>query len=374
MLFLDLLEFSAHKSDLWEEGYSLIDFNRAGVPLMELVTEPDIRSGGEAKKFCQELQLIFRYLGVSDADMEKGQMRCEVNISLREKGTEKFGTKVEIKNLNSFKVVEKSIDYEIKRQAQALDKGEKIIQETRGWDDAKALTFSQRIKEEAHDYRYFPEPDLPPLNGLLKWAEEIKKELPELPAQRRARFGKEYGLPEADVEALICDPELSEYFEEVSSELNEWAKTAEPKIDVKKSVKLAVNYLTTEIPRIAGLSQNENYNLREKITPENFAEFIKTIAQNVVSSSGAQTVLAEMFKTGADPSHIIKEKDLAQVSNEEELAEKINQVLEENASAVEQYKKGKQNSLMFLVGKVMAATKGKANPQVVTEMLKNRFK
>jgi aspartyl-tRNA(Asn)/glutamyl-tRNA(Gln) amidotransferase subunit B len=296
-----------------------------------------------------------------------------VNISIREKGAEKFGTKVEIKNLNSFRVVERSIDHEIKRQTEVLEKGEKVIQETRGWDDARGITFSQRIKEEAHDYRYFPEPDLPPLNGLLKWADEIKKQLPELPVERRRRFVGEYGLPAGDVEVLICNPEFSEYFEQVSSELGEWAKNSEPKIDPKKAVKLAVNYLTTETPRIANSLQVADYKLAEKITPENFAEFIKCVAQNVVSSSAAQTVLAEMFQTGADPSHIIKEKDLAQVSNEEELAEKINQVLEENSSAVEQYKKGKQNSLMFLVGKVMAASRGKANPQVVTEMLKERL-
>ncbi len=368
--------------------FSLVDLNRAGVPLMELVTEPDIRSGLEAKQFCQELQLILRYLEVSDADMEKGQMRCEVNISLREiprndaelktaesRGKEnKLGTKVEIKNLNSFRAVERSIDYEIKRQAEILEKGEKIIQETRGWDDAKGETFSQRVKEEAHDYRYFPEPDLPPLSGLNLLAEDLKKEIPELPAQKRERFAKEYNLPLGDVEILVSSPELASYFEETASELKNWAKGAEPRIDLDKAVKIVVNYLITETPRIASILNITDYALRERIFPENFAEFAKTVLQGVVSSSGAQALLKEMFISGADPSHIIAEKDLGQVSDEEGLNKAIDEVLSTNPGPMEEYKKGKENALMFLVGKVMAATKGKANPQITAEILKRRIK
>ena len=368
--------------------YSLVDLNRAGVPLMELVTEPDLKSGLETRQFCQELQLILRYLDVSDADMEKGQMRCEVNISLREiprndaefadaelRGKEKkLGTKVEIKNLNSFRAVEHSIDYEIKRQTEILARGEKIVQETRGWDDAKGETFSQRVKEEAHDYRYFPEPDLPPLAGLDVLARELKKEIPELPAQKRERLAKEYNLPSGDVEILVSNLETARYFEATASELANWAKSAEPKIDLNKAVKLAVNYLITEIPRIANSLQIADYKLSEKITPENFAEFTKVILQGVISSSGAQTLLKEMFLTGADPSHIIQEKDLTQVSGEEELNQAISEVLSANPGPAEDYKKGKQNALMFLVGKVMAQTRGKANPQVVTGMLRKRMK
>jgi len=379
-------------------NYSLVDLNRAGVPLMELVTEPDIKSGAQARKFCQELQLIFRYLGISDADMERGQMRCEVNISIRpvdfnpptpllrkggEKpassplvkggagGLKKLGTKVEIKNLNSFRVVERAIDYEIKRQTEALETGEKIIQETRGWDDAAGETFSQRAKEEAHDYRYFPEPDLPPLKGLVALSEELKKELPELPAQKRERFAKEYGLSAGDIDVLAVKFDLGNYFEKVASELAALVKMAEPKIDYAKSAKLAVNYLITELQRMVYQSGNDFSAI--KITPAKFAEFIKLTAQGVVSSSGAQTVLAEMFATGADPSHIIAEKDLGQVSDEEELNLAIEEVLSANPGPVADFKKGKQNSLMFLVGKVMAATKGKANPQVVIEMLKGKL-
>src|SRR3989338_8520849 len=319
-------------------SYSLVDLNRAGVPLMELVTEPDMKSGVQARKFCQELQLIFRYLGISDADMERWQMRCEVNISLRTTdyglpqipppspstsqgegwGGVNFvavdgsrssvvgplGTKVEIKNLNSFRVVERSIDYEIKRQTEALEAGKKIIQETRGWDDAAGETFSQRAKEEAHDYRYFPEPDLPPLSGLVALREELKKEIPELPAQKRERFAAEYSLPVNDIEIFVSDQNLAAYFEKVISEIKDWAQDAKSEINAAKTVKLAANYLITEIPRIANSFQVSSFKLQEKITPENFAELIALTAQGVISSSAAQAVLAEMFKTGADPSHI----------------------------------------------------------------------
>ena len=353
------------------ENFSLVDLNRAGVPLMELVTEPDIKSGAQARKFCQELQLIFRYLGISDADMERGQMRCEVNISISEKGVKKLGTKVEIKNLNSFRVVEKSIDYEIKRQSETLEAGEKIIQETRGWNDNTGETFSQRAKEEAHDYRYFPEPDLPPLAGLVVLSEDLKKEIPELPQERRERFVKEYNLSAVDAETFVVNFELGNYFEKVVSEIKSWAEDAEPKIDTAKAVKLAANYLITELQK---LIYQVGADFKEiKITPENFAEFIKLVAQGVVSSSGAQTVLAEMFTTGADPSHIIKEKDLGQVSDEEELNTAVLAAISQNPGPVADYKKGKQNSLMFLVGKVMVATKGKANPQIVIQILKGEL-
>ncbi len=352
-------------------NYSLVDLNRAGVPLMELVTEPDIKSGTQARKFCQDLQLILRYLRVSDADMERGQMRCEVNISIKEKGAKKFGTKVEIKNLNSFRVVERAIDYEIKRQTEALEAGEKIIQETRGWDDASGETFSQRVKEEAHDYRYFPEPDLPPLTGVSRLAEELKKEMPELPGQKRERFVEEYRLPENAVELLVVNYDLGNYFEKTVSELANLVKDAPSGVDKDKTIRLAANYLNTELQKLLYQSSTSFGDL--KITPENFAEFIILTAQGVVSSSGAQTLLAEMFKTGGDPNHIIQEKDLGQVSDDEELTKAVLETLSANPGPVEDYKKGKQNALMFLVGKVMAQTKGKANPQKVMELLKQQI-
>ncbi|MCX6719657.1 MAG: Asp-tRNA(Asn)/Glu-tRNA(Gln) amidotransferase subunit GatB, partial [Candidatus Staskawiczbacteria bacterium] len=229
--------------------YSLVNLNRAGVPLMELVTEPDITSGKEAKVFAEELQRIFKYLGVSDADMEKGQMRVEVNISIS-KGA-KLGTKVEIKNLNSFKVVEKAVDFEIKRQEEVLEAGGKVVQETRGWHDKKEITFSQREKEEAHDYRYFPEPDLPAMNFTEEYIQEIKSTLPELPEQKRERFKKEFGLDEASIEFFVSNKDLSEYYEKTSSEFDAWleAEGGEGKI---KLYKLVANYLISDVQGLLG--------------------------------------------------------------------------------------------------------------------------
>ncbi len=345
--------------------YSLVDFNRAGVPLMELVTEPDITNGQQARKFCEELQLILRYLDVSEANMEKGQMRCEVNISLKsDKG--KMGTKVEIKNLNSFRVVERSIDYEIKRQAQLLDSGEKVIQETRGWDENKQRTFSQRVKEESKDYRYFPEPDLPPLSKLTGLSSKLSGKVPELPQPKRVRFEQEYKVPMDDINTLVNNKGLADYFEQVISELNTWLKIKSIS-DKQPLIKLTANYLLTELQKL--LSSNKIKVKDCKISPENFAEFITLIQQKEISSSAAQTVLKEMFATGADPSNIIEEKSLKQVSDQGELDKIVKQVIRENSKPVEDLKSGKENALQFLVGKVMTASKGQANPEVVRDIL-----
>jgi aspartyl-tRNA(Asn)/glutamyl-tRNA(Gln) amidotransferase subunit B len=349
--------------------YSLVDFNRAGLPLMELVTEPDIISGQEARQFCEELQLILRYLDVSEANMEKGQMRCEVNISLRpEKG--EMGTKVEIKNLNSFRAVERSINYEIKRQADLLDSGEKIIQETRGWDENKQRSFSQRTKEEAQDYRYFPEPDLPPVTQLASLSSQLSAELPELPQAKRQRFIDEYKLPQSDIDTLANNKSMADYFEQAVSELNTWLKIKS--IDDKQSlIKLSANYLLTELQKLLFISKTKVEDCQ--ISPENFAEFITLIQQKDISSSAAQTVLKEMFDTGADPSHIIEEKSLRQVSDEETLTKIVKQVIKDNPQPVNDFKSGKENALQFLVGKVMAVSKGQANPEVVSEILKKKI-
>ncbi len=350
-------------------AHSLIDFNRAGRPLMELVTEPDIKSGQEARRFCEELQLIFRYLDVSEANMEKGQMRCEVNISLK-RPDGKMGTKAEIKNLNSFRSVERAIDCEIKRQADLLDAGEKIIQETRGWDDAKQKTFSQRIKEEAHDYRYLPEPDIPPLNNLSALRAEIAKNLPELPAAKRKRFTQEFSLPEADVNVLVYYKDLADYFEQVVSELATWARLKDLG-QVQPLVKLTANYFLTQLQKLLVA-----YKMRAvdcQISAENFAEFIAMIAAEEISSSAAQAVLEEMFNTGADPSHVVEEKQLKQVSDEGALEEIVKQVIKENPQPVKDYQSGKEKALQFLVGKVMALSKGQANPGVAAKLLKEQI-
>jgi aspartyl-tRNA(Asn)/glutamyl-tRNA(Gln) amidotransferase subunit B len=345
--------------------YSLVNLNRAGIPLMELVTEPDITSGKEARMFAEELQMILRYLDVSSADMEKGQMRVEVNISISK--NDKFGTKVEIKNLNSFKVVEKAVDFEIKRQEEVLEAGEKVVQETRGWHDKKEITFSQREKEEAHDYRYFPEPDLPPMHFEKDFVEDIKTTLPELPEQKRVRFEKEYGLDGHAIEVFVVNKDLSEYYEKVVSEFDEWIKSegGKPK---EKLHKLVANYLITDIQGLLG--GKEFVETEFKITPENFAEFIKMIYQGEISSKVAKTVLLEMFNMGVDPSTFVDENKLRQVSDGTELEKFVKEVIEKNPKAVEDFKAGKQNALQFLAGQVMAATRGTANPERARELLK----
>ncbi len=356
--------------------YSLVDLNRAGAPLMELVTEPDITSSSEAKKFCQELQLIFRYLDISDADMEKGQMRCEVNISLS--NTDKLGTKAEIKNLNSFKAVEKSIEYEIIRQRKALEAGEKIVQETRGWDANKEITFSQRAKEEAHDYRYFPEPDLPPIDfekNPIFDIEYTRTRLPELPEIKRKRFVSEYKLPASDVEILISDKKLARYFEESVSELEDWIrskKLPEKGQEHLKMIKLITNYLIGDILYLLAESKTEIASI--KITPENFAEFVTLIFEGKISSAAAKTVLVEMFTTSADPEDVVKTKGLAQESGEDALGAVADEAIKNNPGPVGDYKGGKTAALQFLVGQVMKVSKGKANPKVAMELLKKKLK
>jgi len=343
-----------------DKDYSLVDFNRAGVPLMELVTEPDITSGSQSREFVKLLQMILRYLNVSDSNMEKGQMRCEVNISLSK--DEKLGTKVEIKNLNSVKAVEKAIDFEIQRQKELLEKGERVVQETRGWHDKKEITFSQREKEEAHDYRYFPEPDLPPLVFNEKFLFDIKKEIPELPHQRKQRMKKEYPLEEKIIDLFVSQKELGEYFEKVVSELKDWAKTKNIK-QIEKLIKLASNYISTDLQALL-----KNGEL--KITPENFAEFLTMIHSGEISSKIAKMVLKEMFERGKDPSQIIKDKGLEQIGDEAEIEKIVKLVIKKNPDPVSQYKSGKENALQFLVGQVMAETKGKANPKKAIEILK----
>lgn len=345
--------------------YSLVNLNRAGVPLMELVTEPDITSGKEAREFAQELQLILRYLGVSDADMEKGQMRVEVNISISKGKT--LGTKVEIKNLNSFKVVEKAVDFEIKRQEEVLEAREKIVQETRGWHDKKEITFSQREKEEAHDYRYFPEPDLLPMHFDKNYVKDIELSMLELPDKKRERFKNEYGLDDASIEFFVANKNLSEYFEKVISEFEEWTEEEEKGEAHKKASRLVANYLITDIQ---GLLAGKIFNEKDfKITAENFAEFIKMIYKGEISSKVAKSVLLEMFNTGADPSSYIEDNNLRQMSDDSELEKIIKDVVLKNPKAVEDFKAGKQNAVQFLAGQVMAATRGTANPAKVREVL-----
>ncbi|MBI4134750.1 MAG: Asp-tRNA(Asn)/Glu-tRNA(Gln) amidotransferase subunit GatB [Candidatus Sungbacteria bacterium] len=349
------------------QDVSLVDFNRSGVPLMELVTEPDMRSSEEARRFAEELQLIIRYVGASDADMEKGQMRVEANVSLRLKGTKELGTKVELKNINSFKFVEKAIEYEIKRQTEVLARGERVVQETRGWDDTRGVTVSQRLKEGATDYRYFPEPDLPPLVLDQAWIREIRAKLPELPKEKRARFAAEYGLDEKTVELFVRDAALSGYFESVISELEVWITSKVGSVDRPRAIKLVANYLTVDFQKL--LNETLSPVKDVLVTPENFAELITYVYEGSVSSTAAKETLTEMFKTGKEPDVVIQERGLAQESSREALGDVIRRVIQENSAIVESVKQGKGSALQALVGAAMKASGGKGNPMVLREML-----
>jgi len=346
--------------------YSLVDCNRAGVPLMELVTEPDIKSAKEAKNFAYELYLVLGYLGISNADMEKGQMRIEVNISLSEKKGE-LGQKVELKNINSFRAVEKAIEYEISRQRTKLEKGEKIVQETRGWDADKGKTFTQRIKETAKDYRYFPEPDLPVFEMTTSYLQEIKSEIPELPFQKRERLEKEYHISKQRAGLLVAQKSLGEFFETAVSELS-------PRLEqnkLKELINLAFNYLTTDLQ---ALLKEKGIEIKEgAITPENFADLIELIYEGKISSKIAKKVLKIMFETGADPSHIIKDKCLEKMEDRGELEAFVKEVLKQNKKAVSDYHSGKEEALAYLIGQVMAKTRGRADPEEAKKLLKHHL-
>ncbi|MBD3300471.1 MAG: Asp-tRNA(Asn)/Glu-tRNA(Gln) amidotransferase subunit GatB [Candidatus Moranbacteria bacterium] len=366
------LEEDAGK-DTHPEGadYSLVDLNRAGAPLIELVTEPVIENKEQAAAFCRNLQKIFRYLKVSDADMEKGQMRCEVNISLGQNG--KDGTKVEIKNINSFKGVRKSIEYEIKRQSEILNEGGKVKQETRGWKAQKQITVSQRGKEDAHDYRYFPEPDIPIVNITDEWLEKIKSSISELPQQKKERFIKNFNINEDIANSIIGHPDLAEYFDKTISELKAWSASQPDKLtqkELEKLYKLASNYLTTEITKMvsqAGLQFKEI-----PITPENFAELMLIIRNREINSSAAQKILKIMFKTKADPSQIIDEHNLRIEKNESAIEKTVDEVLKQNEKAVKDLKQGKNKALQFLMGQVMKKSADKADPKTTIEMIKRK--
>lgn len=337
---------------------SLVDFNRAGTPLMEIVTEPDIRTAKEAVALGEELRRIVRYLGTSDADMEKGLMRIEANISIN------MGQKVEVKNINSFKAVHDAIQYEYKRHVAALTKGETIIQETRGWNAEKGITISQRTKEDAHDYRYFPEPDLPPLYAEAFDLDGLKTAIPELPHEKRARFINEYGITEKDAYIITEERDAAEFFEESASELKE--------LSVKPSYALLLNYFTSDL---WGIMKKDDRPFSElKITPANFARLVAFAANGTIGSRGAKDALAHMMQTGATAETVIKEKSLHQISDASDLEETAKKIIGENPKAIEDYKKGKTESLHFLVGKAMKELKGTANPAVLREIFEKLLK
>ncbi len=339
-----------------EKDLTLVDFNRAGVPLLELVTEPDFKNAEEVINFSKELQLILRYLDISEADMEKGQLRIEVNLSLN------YGTKVELKNINSFKAVYEAINYEIKRQEKILKEGGKVIQETRGWNDKLKITESQRFKEEAHDYRYFKEPDLPPLNLEefldLKF---LKDSLTELPQQKRIRFKLEYNLNDKDIEILVAEKTLADYFEKVISEYKNFLKE-------EKDYSLILNYLLTDL-RSLMLENNINFE-QLKFKPENFAHLIYLLKIGKLNSRLTKDILKEMFFSGEDPENLIQQKNINLIQDEVKLRDLVLKIINENPQAVADYKKGKLNAIKFLIGKAMALTKGQAQPENLEELFK----
>lgn len=331
---------------------SLVDYNRAGTPLLEIVSEPDIRSSEEAYAYLSALKAIVQYLGVSDCDMEKGQLRCDANVSIRPVGQEKFGTKAEVKNLNSFRAVAKAIDYEITRQAKILDEGGKVSQETRLWNDDKGTTSLMRSKEEAHDYRYFPEPDLVPFTISRQTVEELRKTLPELPAQRAARFVK-LGLSDYDAFVLVEDKNLANYFEECCKE--------------KVSAKLASNWIQSEL--LAILKSEKKDITESPVSAKNLGGLILLIDNNTISGKIAKDVLPIMFETGKTADEIVKEKGLVQVTDTKVIEEAADKVIAANEKSVADFKSGKQAALGFLVGQLMKATQGKANPKLANEIL-----
>jgi len=341
--------------------WSLADYNRAGVPLLELVTYPDLHDPEDVRRFATELQLLLRYLGVSDADMEKGQMRVEVNLSIRPTGQKEYGTKVEVKNINSISSAARAAQYEIERQTTVLDAGEKLVQETRGWDDIKGITVSQRTKEGSADYRYFPEPDLPPIVLTDAEIEELRATIPELPQARRERFVKEYGLPAADVEILTIFKELGDFFEDVASELDD------PKLN-----KTAANWLIVQLQPF--LATANAIPQDTKLTAENFADFIIRVASGQVSSTGAQKLLAYMWETGDTPEHLINQHDLAQVSDSDDMNRFVEDAIAQSEKVAADFKGGKEAAMKALVGKVMALSKGKANPQMAEQLLREKLK
>ena len=348
------LEEDTAKSSHDQGDFSLVDFNRSSVPLMELVTEPVIHSGKEASDFAKELQLLLQYLGAGDANMEKGEMRVEANISVSNcEG--KLGTKVEVKNLNSFRSVERAVAYETDRHIAALERGEKIVQETRGWDDVKQQTYSQRIKEDSHDYRYFPDPDLPKLMVSEVFdLNKIKEELPELPWQRRERYLKIFGIKEQDAEAYVNNFSLGGFFEKVIKDFGE----------NKDLVKLASNYISSDLVGILAKDASLKYP-----DDKGFAKIIKMVSDGVLSSRGAKDLLTKIVKEGGNPEEIAKRDGMLQSNDEGPIKAIVEKLVTENPKVVADYKAGKEASLQFFVGQTIKATKGSANPQVIRKVL-----
>lgn len=346
-----------HQGDITTTPFSLVDLNRSGVPLLEIVSEPDMRSAEEARAYMEKLRSILLFAGVSDCKMQEGSLRCDANVSVRPWDQKEFGTRTEIKNLNSFRALEKAIEYEAKRQIEVLEDGDQVVQETRTWDDDKQVTRSMRSKEEAHDYRYFPEPDLPPIRISREWIDEVRKTLPEMPDEAQNRLIKEYGLPAYDAAIITLTPEYLEFFDDC--------------INHYKDAKIVSNWMMGELNRL--LKQN-NMEISEcRFKPADLVSLLTLIDEGTISGKIAKTVFEEMFVTGDKPENIIKEKGLVQLSDEGTLVPLLDKIVTDNPKVVEDYKNGKEKAVGFFVGQVMKATKGQANPAIVNKLLKERL-
>ncbi|AHZ85717.1 Asp-tRNA(Asn)/Glu-tRNA(Gln) amidotransferase subunit GatB [Bdellovibrio bacteriovorus] len=352
------MEEDAGKSNHHGE-YTLINYNRSGIPLLEVVSGPDMRTPQEAAEYARTIRQIVRYLDVCDGNLEEGSLRCDCNVSVRKEGAKQFGTKVEIKNINSFRFVEKAIEYEIERQIDCVERGDKIIQETRLWDPDKNRTFSMRAKEDAQDYRYFPDPDLQPVIVTDSMIEKYKKELPELPIARAQRFQDDHALPELDATVLTTEKDLADFYEDTAKE--------------SKNFKASSNWIMTELLRELN---SANKNIKDSpIKPAQLGKMIAMIDKGTISGKIAKTIFQEMWASGNDPEVIMKEKGLVQISDPAAIEKLVDEVLAANAQTVEDHKSGKKKNLFgFFVGAVMKASKGQANPDLVNKILLEKLK
>lgn len=340
-----------------EGGSSLVDLNRTGTPLLEIVSEPDLRSSNEAVAYLKELRQILLYLGICDGNMEEGSFRCDANISVRKKGETKFGTKAELKNINSFRFIQRAIDYEVERQIDIIESGGRVVQETRLFDSSKGITISMRSKEEAHDYRYFPEPDLMPVVFGDELIEEVRAKMPELPYDKKKRFISEYNLPEYDVEVITNDKDVAIFYEEC--------------IMLYNNPKALSNFFMTEV--LKELNEKKVSIKETKLTPQHIAEIFRLMDENKINANGAKAILPEVLVSGTSPSVLMERMGLVQISNEEELIRVIDDTLRENKNELMGYLSGKEKLFSFFVGQIMKKTKGKANPKVLNELLKKRL-
>ena len=351
-----------HRTEGYGEGYSLLDINRSGTPLMEIVSEPDMRSPEEARSYLTRLQSIVRYIEVSTANMEEGSFRCDANISIRPKGTTELGSKVEVKNMNSFRSVYRALEYEAERQVHAVNEGKRIVQETRGWVEDRGVTFSQRTKEYASDYRYFPEPDLVPLVIDPEWVQEIKDSLPELPEVRKTRFVEQYALPDYDANILTSSRGTADYFESTMK-----AGSAAQ----KQQAKSVSNWILGELARLMNATATGIENV--KIRPQHLVELLELIEDGTLSNNLAKTVFEEMFTTGNPPKQIAKKAGMVQISDEDSIRPAVEEAISSNHGPVTDYLGGKETAMRFLIGQVMKITRGKANPQLASRLLKEKL-